>query len=406
MSSHRNESIESPRERAILVGAPTRDVSALDAQEHLLELARLTDTAGATVVGSISQWLDAPHPKYYIGEGKARELKALAAETEAELVVFDEELSPAQAKNLENLLQLRVLDRAELILDIFATRARTREAQMQVELAQLQYMLPRLKRMWTHLERTRGGIGMRGPGEMQLETDRRLIGRRIRDLRQKLEVVARRRETRRKGREGEFRVALVGYTNAGKSSILRSLSGADLFVEDRLFATLDATTRAVTIASGDEGARDRHRRLHPQAAARARRLLPRDARGDGRGRRAPARHRCLAPGVGGAQGGRRLRARRAGPRRSADRPGLQQGRPADARGGVAPARARGAAFDQPSIFTSTLEDGGLAVAPRTAGHGAPRPARRRSRCASPSSTARLWPRSTERARSCAAKTRR
>ena len=166
----------------------------------------------------------------------------------ATLVVFDEELSPAQGKNLEDELKVRVLDRSELILDIFATRARSSEAQMQVELAQLQYMLPRLKRMWTHLSRIRGGIGLRGPGETQLETDRRLIGKRIQDLKEKLEVVARRRATQRKSRASEFRAALVGYTNAGKSSILQQLSGADVFVEDRLFATLDPSTRTVELA--------------------------------------------------------------------------------------------------------------------------------------------------------------
>lgn len=220
------------------------------AEEHLHELSRLADTAGAVVVGTLLQRLDTPHPKYYIGEGKVAELKELVRATDASLVIFDEELSPAQGKNLEDALKVRILDRAELILDIFATRARTSEAQMQVELAQLQYMLPRLKRMWTHLERTGGGIGTRGPGETQLETDRRLINRRIRDLRQKLEVVARRRATQRKGRKGEFRVALVGYTNAGKSSILRALAGSDLFVEDRLFATLDPATRQVELGSG------------------------------------------------------------------------------------------------------------------------------------------------------------
>lgn len=252
MSSQRTIPIETPRERAILVGAPVGDVSAEDTQEHMLELARLSDTAGATVVGSLTQRLEAPHAKYYIGEGKARELRERVNTTGAGLVIFDEELTPAQGKNLENLLKVRVMDRAELILDIFASRARTREAQMQVELAQLQYMLPRLERMWSHLSRVRGGIGMRGPGEMKLETDRRIIGRRIRDLRKELEVVARRRATQRKSRTDQFRVSLVGYTNAGKSSILRSLSGAELFVEDRLFATLDATTRAVELGSGDQ----------------------------------------------------------------------------------------------------------------------------------------------------------
>jgi GTPase len=240
-------STESPQERAILVAAPSKDLAINEVDEHVEELGRLASTAGAQVVGTLRQWLDSPHPKYYIGEGKVAELKELIQATHASLVVFDEELTPAQGKNLEDQLRTRIIDRAELILDIFATRARSTEAQMQVELAQLQYMLPRLKRMWTHLSRIRGGIGFRGPGETQIETDRRLISRRIRDLREKLVVVARRRATQRKGRSDEFRAALVGYTNAGKSSILRALSGSELFVEDRLFATLDPATRAVDL---------------------------------------------------------------------------------------------------------------------------------------------------------------
>jgi GTPase len=234
----------------VLVAAPPKSMDLTDAEEHLAELGRLADTAGARVVGTLQQRLDSPHPKYFIGEGKVAELRELIASTGATLVVFDEELSPAQSKNLEESLKTRLVDRAELILDIFATRARTSEAQMQVELAQLEYMLPRLKRMWTHLSRIRGGIGFRGPGETQLETDRRLISRRIGDLREKLEVVARRRATQRKGRVEEFTAALVGYTNAGKSSILSALSGAELFIEDRLFATLDPSTRAVELEPG------------------------------------------------------------------------------------------------------------------------------------------------------------
>jgi GTP-binding protein HflX len=237
-------------EVAVLAAAPTRGTSPREADEHLAELANLTDTAGASVAGTLVQRVDAPHPKYYLGEGKVDELKVQAQVAGATLVIFDEDLAPSQGKNLEDRLGVRIMDRTELILDIFATRARSAESQMQVELAQLQYMLPRLKRMWTHLSRIRGGIGFRGPGETQLETDRRLIGRRIRDLRRKLETVARQRATQRKGRDGEFRAALVGYTNAGKSSILRALSGADLFVEDRLFATLDPATRAVELIPG------------------------------------------------------------------------------------------------------------------------------------------------------------
>jgi GTPase len=202
------------------------------------------------VVAVLIQRLSAPHPRYFIGEGKAEQLKQIVKDRSATIVVFDDELSPAQGKNLEDLLGTRILDRTELILDIFASRARTNEAQLQVELAQLEYLLPRLKRMWTHLSRIRGGIGLRGPGETQLETDRRIIGRRIADLKQKLEVVARRRATQRKSRSGTFQVGLVGYTNAGKSSLLRTLSGADLFIEDRLFATLDPATRQVELPMG------------------------------------------------------------------------------------------------------------------------------------------------------------
>ncbi len=198
------------------------------------------------------QRIDKPHPKFYIGEGKAEELKNLVADTEATLIIFDDELSPAQGRNVEQFVGTRVMDRAELILDIFATRARSSEARAQVELAQLQYLRPRLTRMWTHLSRVRGGVGMRGPGETQLETDRRLIDHRIARLKEELERVARQRATQRKGREGSLRASLVGYTNAGKSSILRGMSGSDVFVEDRLFATLDPTTRAVEVGEGAE----------------------------------------------------------------------------------------------------------------------------------------------------------
>jgi GTPase len=236
----------------ILVGAPTTDVSQSLSEEHLEELARLTETAGGVVASLLRQRLSYPNPRYYVGEGKAQELKGLVEMTGANLVIFDEELSPAQGKNLEDLLGVRVMDRAELILDIFATRARTREAKLQVELAQLEYLLPRLRRMWIHLSRIRGGIGLRGPGETQLETDRRLIGNRIADLKDKLREVAKARAVQRRSREGEFRAALVGYTNVGKSSILKSLSGADLFVEDRLFATLDSATRVVDLGSGHQ----------------------------------------------------------------------------------------------------------------------------------------------------------
>jgi GTP-binding protein HflX len=241
--------LKTPQERAILVGAPIKRSNARHhVTEHLEELERMADTAGAVVVGQLTQQLDRPDPATYIGRGKVEELKAMIADKDATVVIFDDELSPAQGKNLEGDLGKRVLDRAELILDIFAVRARSAEARMQVELAQLEYSLPRLIRMWTHLEKFRGGIGVRGPGETQLETDRRLVGHRIRLLKERLTDVTKAREVQRAGRTGAFRAALVGYTNAGKSSILRGISGAaDVFVEDRLFATLDPLTREVSL---------------------------------------------------------------------------------------------------------------------------------------------------------------
>ena len=216
--------------------------------EHLEELARLADTAGAEVLGEVTQQLERPDPRTYLGKGKLDELRLRSSELGATLIIFDDELSPAQGRNVELALGTRVMDRAELILDIFATRARTSEAKMQVELAQLEYLLPRLTRMWTHLEKIRGGIGMRGPGETQLETDRRLINHRIKALKERLGEVQKSREVQRQSRRAEFRASLVGYTNAGKSSVLRALARAsEVFVEDRLFATLDPLTREVML---------------------------------------------------------------------------------------------------------------------------------------------------------------
>jgi GTPase len=233
------------------VGAPrkgTDDVAQVE--EHLDELARLADTAGARVVGRVVQRIEAPTPNFYIGQGKVDELKAVLENAGATLVLVDEPLSPAQGSNLEKALGVRVMDRTEIILDIFATRARSHEAKMQVELAQLEYLLPRLTRMWTHLSRIRGGIGLRGPGETQLETDRRAIRRKIGVLKRRLEDVADHRANQRSGRRLLPSAALVGYTNAGKSSLLNALSGDHLFVEDRLFATLDTTTREVDVGGG------------------------------------------------------------------------------------------------------------------------------------------------------------
>jgi GTP-binding protein HflX len=236
--------IEQPVDRAVLAAAPRRgSVDAIQADEHLDELAQLADTAGAKVVGRLVQRIQAPDPHSYIGKGKLEQLANLLHNCDASLAIFDDELSPAQGKNLETTLGVRVMDRAELILDIFAYRARSREAKLEVELAQLEYLLPRLARMWVHLSRIRGGIGLRGPGETQLETDRRMIRRKIARLKQQLEKVARHRTTVRGGRRPIPTAALVGYTNAGKSSLLHALTGAQTFVEDRLFATLDTKTR-------------------------------------------------------------------------------------------------------------------------------------------------------------------
>lgn len=231
-------------EKVILVGitlpkAPRR------CTQQLEELERLAATVGAVVVGKMVQNRAGFHPATYIGSGKVEELKHAAQELQANLIIFDDDLSPAQARNLEKILKIRVIDRTELILDIFALHAKTGEAKLQVELAQLEYALPRLKRLWEHLDRYRGGIGTRGPGEKQLESDRRLIKKRIRDLSTNLKNTQKRKQREvRSRKEKFFTVGLVGYTNAGKSTLMNALTNADVLVEDKLFATLDTRTRS------------------------------------------------------------------------------------------------------------------------------------------------------------------
>jgi GTPase len=228
-------------ESAILVGVFLSDHPADD--EVLSELAGLVETAGAEVVGRLTQRRATPDQTTYLGKGKLEQLERMIGATDADVVIFDNDLSPAQIRNLEQALDVKVLDRTEVILDIFSTRARTHEARLAVELAQLEYSLPRLKRMWTHLSRIKAGVGMRGPGEKQLETDRRLVERRIVELRSDLDKVLRRKEREVAGRADRMTVSLVGYTNAGKSTLLNTLTGADALAEDKLFATLDTRTR-------------------------------------------------------------------------------------------------------------------------------------------------------------------
>ncbi len=235
------------KEKAILVGVVQRGNDRWETEDHLTELTLLTDTAGAIVVDKVIQEKEKIDPAFYIGRGKAENLSELAEERGADLIIFDDDLSPAQIRNLERLSDKKILDRSGLILDIFAGRAKTREAKTQVELAQLKYLLPRLTRQWTHLSRQVGGIGTRGPGETQLEVDRRLIGKRISKLTDDLAKIKNQRDVRRRGRELTTKVALVGYTNAGKSTLLNSLTDSKVFVEDRLFATLDPTIRRMKV---------------------------------------------------------------------------------------------------------------------------------------------------------------
>ena len=247
--------IDIPRkstERAILVALNTKDLNKEIVDEHLNELEELAITAGAKTILRITQDKYSTDPAFYLGKGKAEELATLAEENEVDLVIFDDDLTPVQVRNLENLVKKKIVDRSGLILDIFASRAKTKEAKTQVELAQLQYMLPRLTRAWTHLSKQFGGIGTKGPGETQIETDRRIIRTRIRLLKEKLEKIESVRVTQSHNRMEFIRISLVGYTNAGKSTLFNLLTNAGVFAEDKLFATLDSTTRSVEIGKNEK----------------------------------------------------------------------------------------------------------------------------------------------------------
>jgi GTP-binding protein HflX len=233
------------RERALLIGTTGHGITRYESEDSMRELAQLADTAGAEIVDTIIHNRPRIDPTYFIGKGKAGFVASVVQEQNIDVLVFDDDLSPAQAKNLEKLCDTKIIDRSGLILDIFARRAKTREARTQVELAQLQYLLPRLTRQWTHFSRQLGGIGTRGPGETQLEMDRRLVRQRISHLQKDLEKIEQQRLVRRQHRDGVFKAALVGYTNVGKSTLLNALTAAEVFVENRLFATLDATVRHV-----------------------------------------------------------------------------------------------------------------------------------------------------------------
>jgi GTP-binding protein HflX len=236
------------KERAILIGLITSNLKTEQVYEYLDELAFLVKTAGAIPVRNFTQKLKHPDNTTFLGKGKINEVKDYAEHESIDIIVFDDDLSPSQLRNIQKIFpECKILDRSNLILDIFASRAKTAQARTQVELAQYEYLLPRLTRMWTHLERQKGGIGMRGPGETQIETDRRIIKDKISLLRKKLDKIDKQSLVRRKGRANMIRVALVGYTNAGKSTLMNRLSKSDIFAENKLFATLDTTVRKVVI---------------------------------------------------------------------------------------------------------------------------------------------------------------
>ena len=239
--------VDAVEESCVLVGVITSEINEETAKEHLDELQFLAETAGAITVETFTQKLPYPNTRTYVGTGKLEEIRQYIKAANVELVIFDDELSPSQLRNIERDLDCKVLDRTILILDIFASRARTFHAKTQVELAQLQYMLPRLTRMWTHLERQKGGIGLRGPGESQIETDRRIIQMRISLMKERLKDIDKQMGVQRSNRGQLVRVALVGYTNVGKSTLMNLLSKSDVFAENKLFATLDTTVRKVVI---------------------------------------------------------------------------------------------------------------------------------------------------------------
>ncbi|SFT86129.1 GTP-binding protein HflX [Lishizhenia tianjinensis] len=234
-------------EKAVLVGVISQDQTEQEANEYLDELEFLAETAGAVTHQKFLQKLTVPNPKTFLGSGKIEEVKEYVNAHDIDMVIFDDDLSPSQLRNVERILEVKILDRSNLILDIFASRARTSHAKTQVELAQYQYLLPRLTRMWTHLERQKGGIGMRGPGETQIETDRRIINTKIALLKKKLEAIDKQKAVQRGNRGQLVRAALVGYTNVGKSTIMNMLSKSEVFAENKLFATLDTTVRKVVI---------------------------------------------------------------------------------------------------------------------------------------------------------------
>lgn len=240
------------REKIVLVGIyGSPDLPKSVAQEHLDELEMLSNTAGGNCVGKLMQPLERPNRATYVGKGKLKELQSLINQKNADSVIFDDDLTPSQVRNLEKELNKKIIDRSGLILDIFASRARSAASKTQVELAQLQYLMPRLTRYWTHLSRQKGGIGTKGPGETQIETDRRLIGKRISTLKEKLEKLDKQRSTQRKKRSALTRIALVGYTNAGKSTLMNTLTNTNVLAENKLFATLDATSRKHVIDGRD-----------------------------------------------------------------------------------------------------------------------------------------------------------